>query len=151
MVYTGSIIAKEVVKTKTGFPIKLYHSKSTRLSFPDFGSVSQYLLQLLAEYPEITSEPHLYAIAWVFGYVKENKPGQGCDLKSYKFEKSWQECNPGVDSWTFRGHTFSYTPENRETECETGQIVFGKEGELRRTTKSLEEFLAGWPEFRDLE
>lgn len=149
MVYEGSIIAKELIRDKNNFPTKLYHFRSTKLVFPSTENVGQYLLKILNEYPEISVDPHMYAIAIAWGYIEEDRPVRACDIKSYKFDKPWSECNPDVDTWAVK--ELSHDPSNPETECETGQIVFGKEAQLRRTTRNLDEFLTKWPEYGDLE
>ena len=116
--------------------------------FPDLRSIKQHLLEILTEHPEISVDPHWYAIGIAWGYKEAGKPVKAMDIFSYKFDGPWNRCNPDVEGWVFKNG--KYNPNDREVTCETGTIILGKEAELRRQTKSLKEYINSWPNIGDL-
>jgi len=150
MAYRGTVLSRDLVKTEEGFPTKLYTFVMAIDNgiFPDLKSVKQHLLELINENPEIAVHPHRYAIGIAWGYKEVDKPVKAMDIFSYKFDKPWDRCNPDVHGWVFKNH--NHTPYDREVTCETGTIILGKEAELRRLTKSLENYINSWPDIGDL-
>ncbi len=148
MAYENSIHSREVVRTPRGFPVKMYTFNIAFDAFRGMTDIREYLLSMIHEHPEITVRPHLYAIAAPWGYKDHGGPVRVVDILSYAFDRSWGECNPDIDAWVFKNGI--YRPEDRGLTCETTTIILGKEGELRRKTASLEEYLNAWPDTGEL-
>lgn len=144
--YAGSVLSREVVKTRGGFPAKLYVFRSTKNTYSDALRPGNYLLQLLNDFPEIKEKPRLYSIAFAWGYYPSRiwgeSPVRAMDIHSYAFDKPWNECDPIVDSNVFKN--FNRAEEGKVSR-ETSIIILGKEGELRRKCKNLYDYLQEWP------
>ena len=62
-------------------------------------------------------------------------------------KEAWQKSNPDVDLWVIRGG--EWISENRT--CEDTTIILGREGEHRRRTAGLAEFINTFPDLGSLE
>ena len=150
MTYSGSVHSRKLIRSLGHFPTKLYIFRSALTKFQDKISIEQYLLESLNKHREIAVPPHLYAIAMVWGGIEDDKPIKAIDIFSYKFKKPWKwdNYNPVYDRCVVKNGIED--PMDREVTCETGSIILGREGGLRRTTKDLEQFLHSWPDIGDL-
>lgn len=146
--YANSIHSRELVDVN-GFPVKMYTFSIALDAFSGgVDEIRQYLSNMLQEHPEITAKPHLYAIAAPWGYKEHGGHVKAIDVLSYAFDRPWDECNPDVDAWIFKDGV--HRPEDRGLTCETTAIILGKEGELRRKTEYLWDYLRLWPNIGEL-
>ncbi len=146
--YTGSVNSRELVKTDSGFPIKLYNFRSALTAYPNTDAIKRSLKEVSAIYPEIFSNPYLYSIALAWAYRENKKQVGAFDIFGYKFDKHWRKCNPDVDPYVIKDGI--YDPTDKTVTCETGTIVLGAEGKLRRLCKGLNQFLNRWPNIGEL-
>lgn len=149
MGYDGSIISREVVKSKNGFPVKLYNFKSAFATgaFSNARSAKQYLLDVLNKQLMDSAKSYSFGIGMSWGRVETDSTATKClDLLRYTKEDAW-DINPAVDSRVYKD---SVLDTGREVTCETGTIVLGEEGKLRRKCKNLDEFLGSWPDLQSL-
>jgi len=80
-------------------------------------------------------------------YIKGDDTIRMIDLFGFEFDRSWEECNPEWHPYVFRNGVYQMDGSKG---CETGLIVLGKEGELRRRCGSLREYLSEWPDIEPL-
>lgn len=144
--YSNSIFCRGVVKGDGGFPVKLYDFQSAKKAFSSPMEVEVDLLRTMdiIKHPAF-SQPYTFSIALAWGLMENEKPIKAFDVFSYKFDKAWNECNPEVDIFNIKNGATS-----TGNMCETGTIILGEEGKLRRKTKSLPEYLEQWPDIGDL-
>jgi len=64
---------------------------------------------------------------------------------------AWQRSNPDISAWVFRNGVYvPPTPPNSLT-CEDSMIMLGTEGDYRRSTSGLQDYLTGIPSLGPLE
>lgn len=100
----------------------------------------------MIKYSSATGRQFLYGIALLWGTMDGNKSERVIDFFGFDYDKPWQECNPEYEPKIFRNGI--YVPEVHG--CETGLIVLGAEGNLRRSIVeqggSLDNYLHQWPD-----
>ncbi len=93
----------------------------------------------------INSHPCLYALSFPWGYMERGGPVRCVDWYGFEFDKEWDKCNPEWRATIFRGGR--YDPDSTEG-CETGLMILGDEGKLRRVVVAnmgdLEQYLRQW-------
>jgi hypothetical protein len=59
-------------------------------------------------------------------------------------QQDWNQSPFMYDGYTFENN--SYIPKEKGVTCEDGLIILGSEGELRKKSRDLREYLSSWPE-----
>ena len=156
--YTGVIYSRELIcmpdqkdnvrigkqVMTPGFPVKFYvFTQAVDQLGSDAAQIgNNCLLKLCSTYPLLTKGSFAIANFWS---LPEHNIQYGLDIFNYEFQGDWSTANPLI-----HGTTFENGEKNIPASCETMAIILGKEGELRRNTKSLEEYLSQWPDLGDL-
>ncbi len=123
-----------IVTDSVGVPIKLYaHEAGLREAFSgSWQEAMRYGGIVLGRNRErLMPADFVLAVVWSDG----NSPI--VEAFSYFGVDPWPG-NPEVRSYVFKNGV--YVPEERGIECEDTTILRGQEGQLRRRTKSLEEY-----------
>ena len=172
MGYLGSIYGREVMRTKSGLPVKSYYFKSAFESgaCSDRRSAKQYLLDVLNKDLISSSHKNAFGIAQLWG-SKTDAIDHGVDAKEYPslnqpamiaktlkenrgveiptknidfflYKLADWDSNPDVESRTYN---VGHRVVGEVITCGTGSIVLGAEESLRRRCNNLEEFLQKWP------
>lgn len=146
--YANSIISRELVIGDNGYPVKLYDFKSSQEVFSGPIEVKEELLRKInvVKHPSLSPGNYNFSIACAWGYKEDSKPVKAFDIFSYRgFDKQWNQCNPDIDIYNIKNDATSMG-----NICETGAIVLAAEGNTRRKTNNLEEFLKIWPDIGEL-
>ena len=106
-----------------------------------YGSVKSaynYLFFALSKHDKLLTFDFFLANVW--GDIKEDK--KVIDFFGYKDIKVWGNSNPSAIP--FQVVNGDYFPDGIIT-CEDTLIAFGREGEFRRKTNNLDEFMRNYP------
>lgn len=150
MIGSDTVQSRGLLKYK-GFPVKGYPFAA------DFdrvyGTTHEALEEIsrsIARHPvitgnPITGRPYLYGISFPWGYIEHGGPVRKVDFYGFEFDREWDRCNPEWNPYIFR----SGIPQPDDTKgCETGLIILGNEGSLRRLIVAdggdLERYLNRW-------
>ncbi|NCS71574.1 MAG: hypothetical protein GW780_05455 [Candidatus Aenigmarchaeota archaeon] len=119
-----------------------------------FGSTPEalrYVAETLADFNGVLRKPRggrlfAYGIAFPWGYVEHGGPVRKIDFCGFEYDRAWDECNPVARLF---GLTNGKPGKGAEF-CETGLMVLGKEGDLRRAAAEsgydIGTYLNSWPE-----
>ena len=150
MIGTDTIQTRGLLKHK-GFPVKAYPFAADfdRL----YGNTYEALQEIAASLdknPEVkgntvSGRPYLYAISFPWGYIEHGGPVRKVDFYGFEFDREWDKCNPEWNPYIFKSGVL----QSDDTKgCETGLIILGSEGNLRRLIVAdggdLERYLERW-------
>lgn len=154
MIGDGTVQSRGLLRdNRIGMPIKAYvfAHEFDRL----FGTTQDALREIsraLHRHPSAlqcpeSGRPYLYAVSFPWGYIEHGGPVRKVDFYGFDFDKPWGECNPEWDPYIFRDGIL----QPRGTKgCETGLIILGEEGKLRRRLaeygKDLTHYTQRWPD-----
>ncbi|MBI4895686.1 MAG: hypothetical protein HY831_04300 [Candidatus Aenigmarchaeota archaeon] len=98
-----------------------------------------YAVQALRESLSLLRDTN-YFLAVIWGDV--DKGDKVMDLFTYNGAHPWPG-NPEISAYVLRNGV--YVPEDRSVTCEDTLIILGKEGEHRRQTRSLDDYISSPP------
>jgi hypothetical protein len=83
---------------------------------------------------------------YIIAFLWKQDASSNINLFGYHGIKNWRG-NPDMRSWVFENGVYR---NNRDVVCETGAIILGKEGQHRRSTRNLAEYIGNTPKLYDL-
>ena len=138
-----AFITRQICKAIPGErpPVKAYfHEAGFQDVFGgDVANAQSYLLQAFHKQRFVLT-PFDYIIAAVWGDVKTGD--RVVDVFGYSDIHPWRTSNPDSDPYEIRNETWQ--PLKRM--CEDTQVILGREGEFRRQTDDLADFMRRWPD-----